>query len=61
VNITVNAAGKVIAASIEPRGTTTTNAGIRNIALRKAQQLTMNPGDDDEASGTIVFDFKVRE
>ncbi len=60
VDIKVDKNGNVIAASVNPRGTTTTNAGIRSIATRKAMQLKLNAGDEDEQSGTILFQFKLR-
>jgi hypothetical protein len=37
-----------------------TNASVRAIALRKARQLKLNAGGDDEQTGTIVFDFKLK-
>ncbi len=60
VDITVDNGGNVVSAAVNPRGTTTTNAGIRGIALRKAKQLKLNAGNDDEQTGTIVFDFRLR-
>ncbi len=60
VDIKVDKNGNVIAASVNPKGTTTTNAGIRSIATRKAMQLKLNVGDEDEQSGTILFQFKLR-
>ena len=60
VDITVNADGTVTDASINMRGTTTTNQSIRNIAVSKAKQLKLNKGTADEQTGTIVFDFKLR-
>lgn len=60
VDIVVDMNGNVTNASINPRGTTTTNANIRGIAIRKARQLKLNTGKDDEQSGTIVFDFKLK-
>jgi len=60
VDITVDQTGNVIAAVVNPRGTTTPNANIRSIALRKARQLKLNSGSEDEQTGTIVFDFKLR-
>ncbi|MGC8750158.1 hypothetical protein [Hydrotalea sp.] len=59
VDITVNKLGEVIQANINPRGTTTTNQNIRNIALRKAKLLKLNAGDTDNQTGTIVFSFKL--
>jgi hypothetical protein len=60
VDIIVAANGAVTSATINPRGTTTTNANIRAIAIRKAKQLKLNAGKDEEQTGTIVFDFKLR-
>ena len=60
VDITVDAGGNVTNASINPRGTTTTNSNIKAIALRKARQLKLNTGDAEEQSGTILFNFKLK-
>jgi hypothetical protein len=60
VDITVDQNGTVLNASINQHGTTTTNQGIRTIALRKARQLKLNAGKDDSQTGTIVFDFKLK-
>ena len=59
VDITVDKAGNVINENLNLNGTTTTNTAIRNIALKKAKQLKLNAGNDDEQRGTIVFNFKV--
>ena len=61
VDIVVNDNGQVISATVNPRGTTTTNASIRNIAIKKAQTLRLNAGNDPEQKGTIVFSFKIHE
>lgn len=58
VDVTVDAGGRVVAATVNPRGTTTTNPSIRNIAKTKALQVKLTPGTEEQ-SGTIVFDFKV--
>ncbi len=60
VDIRVDKSGNVIAAVVNPRGTTTTNGTIRSIATRKALQLKLNAGDEDEQTGTILFDFKLK-
>jgi hypothetical protein len=60
VDITVNKSGSVIAAVINPKGTTTTNQRIRNIAIQKAKTLQLNAGNADEQTGTLVFNFKLR-
>ena len=60
VDIKVDKSGNVVSALVNPRGTTTTNGTIRSIATRKAMQLKLNAGDDDEQTGTILFDFKLK-
>ncbi len=60
VDIKVDKNGNVSSAVVNPRGTTTTNATIRAIAIRKAMQLKLNTGDEDDQTGTILFDFKLR-
>lgn len=60
VDVTVNASGAVTNVSVNPRGTTTTNNNIRQIALRKARQLKFNAAGDDEQRGTLIFDFKLK-
>ncbi|WP_156522626.1 hypothetical protein [Arachidicoccus ginsenosidimutans] len=59
VDIVVNAAGQVTSATINPRGTTTTNSNILNIAKRKARQLKFNKSKVETQTGTIVFNFKL--
>lgn len=59
VDITVDKAGNVTMAVINPRGTTTTNQNIRNIALRKARSLKLSAGNEEQ-TGTLVFDFKLK-
>ena len=60
VDVVVNKSGVVTSATINPKGTTTTNANIRNIARKKATQLKFNEGSADQQAGTIVFDFKLK-
>jgi len=60
IDITVDQSGNVIAAIVNPKGTTTTNQNIRNIALKKARTLKLNAGNDAEQVGTLVFSFKLR-
>lgn len=60
VDIRVDKSGNVTSAVVNPRGTTTTNATIRSIATRKAMQLKLNAGEEDEQTGTILFDFKLK-
>ncbi|MFZ9743108.1 MAG: hypothetical protein ACO3B0_05925 [Chitinophagaceae bacterium] len=63
VDVRVDQNGNVIGANIQPRGTTTANASIKNIALQKAKLLkfTANPDGADEEVGTVVFVFRVRD
>jgi hypothetical protein len=60
VDITVDRAGNVTMAVVNPRGTTTTNQSMRAIALRKARSLKLSSGNADEQTGTLVFNFKLR-
>lgn len=60
VDIRVDRNGNVISAAVNPRGTTTTNGNIRAIATRKAMQLKLNTSNEDEQTGTILFDFKLK-
>ncbi|MGN6490435.1 MAG: hypothetical protein ACTHLE_00455 [Agriterribacter sp.] len=57
VDISVDGSGAVTAASYQPRGSTTSNAGMKDIALRKARQLKFAAGE--EQRGTIIFNFRV--
>ncbi|MDP4283701.1 MAG: hypothetical protein Q8891_04720 [Bacteroidota bacterium] len=59
VDIKVNAAGKVTSAGIA-KGTTTSNSTLRNIAIEKAQQLKFPPSQSDVESGTILFNFVLK-
>ena len=58
VDVTVDVTGKVLSATVNPRGTTTTNPNIRQIATKKAFQVKFTAGAEEQ-NGTIVFDFKV--
>lgn len=59
VDIRVDATGRVVSATYQPRGSTTSDAGMIEIAKRKAAQVKFSPGDD-ESAGTIQFNFKLR-
>jgi hypothetical protein len=60
VDVVVNQSGAVTSATVNPRGTTTTNGNIRNIAIQKARSLKFNAGTSEQQTGTIVFDFKLK-
>jgi outer membrane biosynthesis protein TonB len=59
VDIHVDASGNVISADYQPRGSTTSDASMKAIALRKAHQIKFN-GASDESVGTIIFNFKLK-
>jgi len=63
VDIKVDNNGNVTTATIQPRGTTTGNANMKNIALRKARQLKFTADEDGDIDqlGTIIFSFRVRQ
>ncbi len=63
VDIKVDNNGNVTSATIQPRGTTTGNANMKNIALRKARQLKFNADEEGaiEQMGTIIFSFRIRQ
>lgn len=60
VDIRIDAAGKVISAVYQPKGSTTSNNNLKSIAIRKAMQLKFNSGNEEEQIGTIVFNFRLR-
>lgn len=58
VDVVVNASGKVISANPGAKGTTTSNATLRNIAKQKAMELKFNPTTSGgNETGTILFNF----
>jgi outer membrane biosynthesis protein TonB len=63
VDIKVDNNGNVTSATIQPRGTTTGNVNMKNIAIRKARQLKFNIDEDGaiEQMGTIIFSFRIRQ
>ncbi len=63
VDIKVDNNGNVTRATIQPRGTTTANANIKNIALKKARELKFTENEDgsNEQMGTIIFSFRIKQ
>ena len=63
VDVRVDQNGNVVGVNIQPRGTTTGNSAIKNIALQKAKLLkfTSNADGAEEEVGTVVFVFRVRD
>lgn len=59
VDVRVDAAGKVISAVFQPRGSTTSNGTLKAIANRKAMSLKFNAGGDEQI-GTIIFNFRLK-
>ncbi|MFT3705440.1 MAG: hypothetical protein QM802_23935 [Agriterribacter sp.] len=57
VDLSVDATGAVTSATYQPRGSTTSDAGMKDIAIRKAKQLKFAAGTEDR--GTIIFNFRV--
>lgn len=59
VDIRVDENGTVTSAEYQPRGSTTSDASMKAIALRKARQVKFNTGSG-ESAGTIIFNFKLK-
>ena len=59
MDIQVDASGNVTSASYQPRGSTTSNPTLKEIAARKARQIRFN-STGAESVGTIVFNFKLK-
>ena len=61
VDIKVDGNGNVISASFQPRGSTTSDAGMKSIALQKAKQIKFSSSASGEESlGTIIFNFRLK-
>jgi len=58
VDIHVDGNGNVTDATYQPRGSTTSDASMKAIAIRKAKSVKFNSGAD-ESVGTLVFNFRV--
>jgi TonB family protein len=58
VSITVDASGSVTAATVSPRGTTTSDASLRSAAIKAAQTAKFEPKSDAAVQyGTITYRF----
>lgn len=62
VDIRVDREGKVVSATYQPRGSTTSNAKMKQIAIDKAKKLKFDANDNaaEEQIGTVVFNFVVQ-
>jgi TonB family protein len=59
VDITVDDQGNVINAKYTEKGSSTSSAYLRGLALKAAKDIKFNPKQDaDEETGTIIFRFK---
>lgn len=59
VDIRVDENGRVISATFQPRGSTTSEAQYKSIAIQKAQQVKFS-GGEGESVGTLKFNFRVQ-
>jgi hypothetical protein len=59
VDIIVDASGNVTSADYQAKGSTTADASLKAIAIRKAHQVKFN-GGSDESSGTLIFNFRLK-
>ncbi len=59
VDIRVDGQGNVVSALYQVRGSTTADASMKEIAIRKAMQIKFN-ANGAESSGTIIFNFRLR-
>jgi hypothetical protein len=59
VDIHVDANGNVNNPEYQPRGSTTSDASLKAIALRKAMQVKFN-ATGEESSGTLIFNLRVK-
>jgi hypothetical protein len=59
VDIRVDETGRVISSAYQSRGSTSSNASLKAIALRKAKELKFNAGEG-ESIGTVVFNFRLK-
>jgi outer membrane biosynthesis protein TonB len=60
VRVCVDRTGKVISADYTQRGSTTTDAELRDLAERSSRLFRFTPFDIEKQCGTITIDFKVR-
>ena len=61
VDVKVDGNGAVISATYQPRGSTTSDAGMRDIAIRKAKLIRFNGSSNAEESvGTLIFNFRLK-
>jgi len=59
IDIRVNEDGTVVSAVYQSRGSTSSSASLKAIAIRKAMQLKFSNGEA-ESLGTVIFDLKLK-
>ena len=59
MDIVVDEHGKVLSATFQPKGSTTANQKLIEIAERRAHDLKLGPSDGGQ-KGTVIFDFKLK-
>jgi hypothetical protein len=59
IDVKVDGDGRVTSATYQPKGSTTSDAGMRSIAIQKAKQIKFTPSASggEESIGTIIFNF----
>jgi hypothetical protein len=61
VDVKVDGSGNVVSATYQPRGSTTSDGGMRDIAIRKAKLIKFNASASGEESiGTLIFNFRLK-
>jgi hypothetical protein len=62
IDVRVDGDGKVIGATYQPKGSTTSDANMRAIAIQKAKQIKFTPSASgaEESIGTIIFNFRLK-
>jgi hypothetical protein len=62
IDVKVDGDGRVTSATYQPRGSTTSDAGMRSIAIQKAKQIKFTPSASggEESIGTIIFNFRLK-
>lgn len=60
VNVCVDKSGKVISAKYTQKGSTTSDASLKQISEESSRRFKFSASDINEQCGTITFDYKVK-
>lgn len=60
IDVCVDASGRVISAEPTSRGSTTSDAGLRNKAVAAARQTRFQASDNPKQCGTLVWNFRLQ-